>query len=75
MTPTPFTWRDTNCLIVGRLVVNRCTGCLFGSTPDDDCPHTDSSIQFNCDSSNDIIFIEDTPEALAEYAAKKLEGA
>lgn len=74
MTPTPFTWRDINCLIVGPLEKSRCLGCLFAETPDMDCPHTDDSVAFHCDTTNDVIFIEDTPKAMAEYVTKKLEG-
>jgi hypothetical protein len=47
---------------------------LFVNAEDDECPHTDESVPMSCDSDNDVIFIEDTPEALAAYAAQKLEG-
>jgi hypothetical protein len=71
---TPFKWRDSDCLMVGALVAKRCTGCLFASTHDDECPHTDSEVPFICDSDNDFIFIDNTPEALVDYVSKKLEG-
>lgn len=71
---TPFTWRDTDCLVVGALVAKRCAGCLFARTTDDECPHTDSEVPFICDSDNDYIFIENTPEAIVDYVSKKLEG-
>jgi hypothetical protein len=47
---------------------------LFATTEDDECPHTDESVPMSCNAENDAIFIEDTPEALAAYAAQKLEG-
>jgi hypothetical protein len=69
---TPFKWRDSDCLMVGALVAKRCTGCIFAYTPDDECPHTDSEVQFTCDADHDFIFIRDTPEALVDYVSKKL---
>jgi hypothetical protein len=46
-----------------------CNGCYFQGN-DVDCPHTDKLIKCDVDSP---ILIEDTPEALAEYVAWRLE--
>jgi hypothetical protein len=69
-----LTWRGQDCVVVSPIVTMRCHGCLFVNAEDDECPHTDESVPMSCDSDNDVIFIEDTPEALAAYAAQKLEG-
>lgn len=69
-----LTWRGIECLIVPPLVTNRCQGCIFDHTIDSECPHTDSGIDINCTWDNDLILIENTPEALAEYTAKRLGG-
>jgi hypothetical protein len=47
---------------------------LFIITEDDECPHTDKAVTMSCGSDNDVIFIEDTPEAMAAYIVQKLEG-
>lgn len=72
---TPFTWRDEDCLMVTAIVATRCTGCLFRKTMDDECPHTDEEANVTCDIQHDIIFIRNTPEAITEYALRRLEGA
>lgn len=69
-----FTWRGVECRIVSPLVKNRCHGCLFGTTPDMDCPHTDDSVAFHCDTTNDVIFIGMDDKSLTEYITRKLEG-
>ena len=71
---TPFTWRDEDCLMVTAIVATRCTGCLFRHTADEECPHTDESAGVTCDVQHDIIFIRNTPEAITEYALRRLEG-
>jgi len=73
----PVTWRGIDFLIVAPLMPSRCTGCVFNTLPndtDDECPHTDESVDFLCGVNNDVIFIKDTEEAMAEYVAKKLTG-
>jgi hypothetical protein len=71
---TPFTWRDEDYLMVTAVVARRCTGCVFAHTDDDKCPHTEEA-DVNCDAAtNDIIFIRNTPEAITEYALRRLEG-
>lgn len=72
---TPFTWRDEDCLMVSSIVKDRCVGCLFRKTMDDECPHTDEATGFTCDKQHDIVFIRNTPEAITEYALRRLEGA
>ena len=69
-----LTWRGQDCVAVSSIVTMRCHGCLFTLTPDDECPHTDDGVPMTCDSKNDVIFIEDTPEAMAAYIVQKLEG-
>ena len=69
---TKFTWRGYVCLIVPPIQGGRCTGCLFDGP--NECPHTSDDTDITCNVGNDVIFIADTPEALADYAAKKLEG-
>lgn len=68
---TKYTWRGAALQTVAPLIPTRCYGCLFAN--DDVCPHNAPDIDFNCDATCDIIFIKDTPEAMAEYVAKKLE--
>lgn len=71
---TPFTWRGEDCLMVTAPVARRCTGCAFAYTDDDKCPHTEEA-GVNCDEvTNDVIFIRNTPEAITEYALRRLEG-
>ena len=72
---TPFTWRGNDCLMVSSIVKGRCVGCLFRTTVDDECPYTDPTTDVSCDIQNDIIFIRNTPEAITEYALRRLEGA
>lgn len=69
-----FTWRDNDCVVVTAIVPHRCTGCLFRNTADEECPHTDETTGITCDAQHDIIFIENTPEAITEYALRRLEG-
>jgi hypothetical protein len=71
---TKFNWNGFDCLVVPSLEHMRCTGCMFRKTCDDECPHTDDGAPVHCNASNDIIFIKDTPEAMAKYIAQKLEG-
>lgn len=71
---TPFTWRDEDCLMVTAIVANRCTGCLFLPTAGEECPHTARAAGVTCDVQHDIIFIRNTPEAITEYALRRLEG-
>lgn len=71
-----LTWRDVDCLIVTAIQPGRCSGCVFRNTADDECPHTDQKVNISCEAhGNDIIYIEDTTEAIAEYAMRRLEGA
>lgn len=71
----PFTWRGTDCLIVTAIQPGRCSGCVF-NTADDECPHTDQSVGVSCEArGSDIIYIEDTPGAITEYAMRRLEGS
>jgi hypothetical protein len=72
---TPVTWDGKDCLVVTAIVPLRCTGCVFRDTADDVCPHTDETNDISCDVQNDIIFIRNTPEAITEYALRRLEGA
>lgn len=69
-----FTWRGNDCLIVAAVAKDRCVGCLFRDPAEDECPHTDESADVSCDAQNDIIFIRNTPEAITEYALRRLEG-
>jgi hypothetical protein len=70
-----FTWRDVDCLIVTAVEPGRCSGCVFRNTSDDECPHTDGGVSVSCEApGNDIIYIEDTPKAIAEYAMRRLGG-
>ena len=69
-----LTWRGQDCVAVSPIVTMRCHGCLFAITEDDECPHTDEAVTMSCGSDNDVIFIEDTPEAMAAYIIQKLEG-
>lgn len=71
---TPFTWRGEDCLMVRAIAKDRCIGCLFRVTGDDECPHTDPYTDITCDTQHDIIFIRNTPEATTEYALRRLEG-
>lgn len=71
----PFTWRGIDYLQVAPLEPKRCAGCMFAKTVADECPHTDAGVDFICDANNDVIFIEDTEDAMVAYIAKKLEGA
>lgn len=71
---TPFTWRDEDCLMVTAIVARRCSGCLFQHSDDGECPHTDEKAGITCDERQDIIFIRNTPEAITEYALRRLEG-
>ena len=68
-----LTWRGQDCVAVSPIVTLRCQGCLFATTEDDECPHTEA-VPHSCTSDNDVIFIEDTPEAMAAYIIQKLEG-
>lgn len=70
----PFTWRGEDCLVVRAIVKDRCVGCVFRNTDDDECPHTDEAEDITCDVQHDIIFIRNTPEAITEYALRRLEG-
>lgn len=72
---TPFTWRGEDCLMVRAIAKDRCIGCLFRTTVDDECPHTDEATAITCNTQHDIIFIRNTPEAKATYALRRLEGA
>jgi hypothetical protein len=68
-----YTWRGVDCLIVPPIKESRCLGCMFATTPDEECPHTDPDSEITCDGvDNDNICIEDTPEAIAEYMAERL---
>ena len=71
---TPYTWRNEDYLMVTAVVARRCTGCLFQRTSDGECPHTDEGANVTCDIQHDIIFIRNTPEAITEYALRRLEG-
>lgn len=70
------TWQDIDCLIVPAIVTGRCSGCVFRNRDDDECPHTDRAFDVSCEMpDSDIIYIKNTPEAIAEYALRRLEGA
>ena len=72
---TPFTWRGVDCLMVTAIEPGRCSGCVFRHTDDEECPHTDKQVTISCEAvGNDIIFIRNTPEAITEYALRRLEG-
>lgn len=69
----PLTWRGIDSLMVRAIVARRCIGCAFAHTDDDKCPHTEE-VDVNCDeTTNDVIFIRNTPEAISEYALRRLE--
>ena len=69
-----FTWRGNDCVVVTAIVAGRCAGCLFRHTSDDECPHTDETADLTCDAKHDVILIRNTPEAITEYALRRLEG-
>ena len=71
---TPYTWRGNDCLMVTAIVASRCSGCLFHHTDDGECPHTDEEANVTCNVQHDIIFIRNTPDAITEYALRRLEG-
>ena len=78
-----FRWRGVDYLrarAVGGANSN-CSGCAF-YIPRGSCPKVEYNLcctegwPDNPDNANnDTIFIEDTPEAIAEYVAKKLGAA
>lgn len=71
----PFTWKGIECLVVPALVAGRCTECMFSDGEGGiDCPHTSEDIQCDVDTS-DIILIQPDEKSIADYVAKKLEGA
>lgn len=47
----------------------RCKGCCFDSAMDD-CEEMRNRASVRCD--GNLIFIEDTPEAIADYMARRL---
>ena len=76
-----FSWRGVDYLrarAVGGANSN-CSGCAF-NIPRGSCPMVENNLcctdgwPENGRVDSDEIFIRDTPEAIAEYVAKKLEG-
>jgi hypothetical protein len=74
-----FEWRDSTYYLVKDLTEDTCHGCVFEHQDSDDCPtRSTERICYTPNAAGGIIagtghiFIEATPEALAEYIAKRI---
>ena len=86
MTHQTKTYKGKKYFVLPALHESLCTGCVFHTADnvDDDgmqaCPQNDTlSVHYEActgnDYESDLMWIRPTKEALAEYVAKKLEGA
>lgn len=82
---TPITHEGTAFLMVKAPESGSCTGCSFQYEESKRCPLNKVGFKMCYDEHlsgsddltfrDDKIFIEDTPEALADYVTKTLEGS